>query len=602
VQVSDPGSAISILADKFYRLRDGLRILRSFAGADQGFPTSDQLRHIGEQIQLLARQLRKQRDEAATQQWQSAFSELDGQLDTFANGLLSLLERFGQDQLTTLAAGVSDRSKLVSLLDLCLDEEEKIPDYVEPIVFLVTHLSTEVHAGRCVLVSDPPYVSDRLGNLADRYIGQTSDQVCTWLAGNWTLLPDDENVEDVRRRMLDCRRRVRNQVLVPDVLRAVVELGIAADNRIHELVDAPERAGTDETPSYRDLSGEPPPTGRGGLPSIAAPTAAANATARPATSAEPASAGDAMELFRRALCARLERSPPEPGPAANVAERIELTRFNPFDRASLVARTADPIALATRRAILVGALLRHREEIEGLAPALGLDLDDLQNVQANEARQDLRGHVNAEIARGNYPESKTLGAVLNRHLPVGTGRRAEPKARARPEKPAERSFEVQMGSTLKPSEAAPGGDGADQRRSQRWQATRKRAPAVKKLRMKRVVFTAAILLLVLGPAQYVLWKMVGGLRGVSGSELASISPHLEDAKRSRGGDGPIMTGTLASSWLDLDDWERRGHAEDIQLALRALEVESATLFDHQSQLQVQFAAGRVTFVRTRDTD
>ena len=596
MQVSDPGSAISMLADKFYRLRDGLRSLRAFAGGDRSFPTSQQLRQIGEQIQQMARELRGLGDDAETQHWMGRFAELNQSLDGFGDGLRALLARFGRDQLSALVASVSDRTKLVSLLDICLDDEERIPERVEAILFLVEHLATEVHDGRHVLVSDPAYVSDRLGEITDRYIGITSTEVCAWLARSWTRLPDDASGEDVRRRMRDCRRRARKHLVVPDALRALVELAVAAENRIHEL-DGPGSGGeAGETPTYRGLSDEPPQTLQQLLPSIA--------PASPAPSPAPAAQvadGDGMEQLRQALGARLERRRPEPGPAAELALAIDLTRMNAFDRASLLAHTQDPIPLAVRRAVLIGALLRQREDLEGLVPALGLDFDDLEKVQANEAREELRGYVNAEIAQGNYPASKTLGAVLNRHLPVGTGRRAEPRPRQRETRPAERSFQVEVGDTFKPPEVGPEGGGIDKRRSSRWQATAARAPRGRRRRWRRTVMVAAILLAVLGPGQLVLWKLIGGLRGMSGSELRSISPHLESAQRSGGGDGAIMTGTLAPSWSTLGDWDRRAHADDIQRALRLLEVESATLFDQRRELQIQYAAGRITFVRTRES-
>ena len=595
MQVSDPGSAISILADKFYRLRDVLRVLRSFAGGDSSFPTSEQLRQIGEQIQQMARQLRGLGDDAEAQQWMSSFTELNESLDTFGDGLRALLTRFGRDQLTTLVASVSDRTKVVSLLDICLDDEERIPERVEAILFLVEHLATEVHAGRRVLVSDPAYVSDRLGEITDQYIGITSTEVCAWLAKNWSQLPDDAEAEDVRRRMRDCRRRVRKQLVVADALRALVELGIAAENRIHELEDSSSDGEAGETPSYRSLLDEPTQTLQEARPSITPSSPA------PAPAAAVAS-GDGMELLRQALCERLQRRQPGPGPATEVAEAIDLSRINAFDRASLLANTQDPIPLAVRRVVLIGALLQNREDLEGLVPALGVDFDELENVRANEARQELRGYVNAEIAQGNYPESKTLGAVLNRHLPVGTGRRAEPKTRLRETRPAERSFQVNVGDTFKPGEAEREGGGIERRRSWRWKETAAPAARTRRQRWRRIVIAAAILVAVLGPGQFVLWKIVGGLRGLSDSDLRDISPHLESARRSGGGDGPIVTGTLASTWSNLSDWERRSHADDIQLALRRLEVESATLFDYRRELQVQYAAGRITFVRTRESN
>lgn len=500
-------------------------------------------------------------------------------IDAALNGYAHQLRRVADDvpvaqfraSLPELAK--EQREEVIALLDLLLEDRAGIASRVALIDYLITLLCTARQDGVWRVVIDPPNVSELTRQLSldaplcERELEAAILNRFQSASQSLQRLTSGGDSGSLLREIAAYKREIVDYFFLPEVLRCIVSYNLAGrllrDQQLSQV-----RAQDREVDLDAEVADAPTPQ--------AASHAVGGAVSDPALG----SAFDApgLSAIDAALERRLSQADPLPGPAAQIAERIDAAKLEPVELHLFTHPSTDDLGLLMRRIVVIGLIAEHHSTLESELAALGIDPALARGEWVREISEAARKQTNELVAANAYDEARGLSELQSRVL--FTPRLAEI-----------RSGEAHR--TSRASAASPAAIDASRLPVIERQA-KPPAPAPRKRSRKRIPrpqawkVAAAVVLIAAGAYQYLRSNDPNAVRLLSQEQLAGISPVLVSGYRSQGGRGELFIGTLDDDWQQMKEPARRELSARIWNGLIEMGVFEIILFDRMHKLQVHY--------------
>jgi hypothetical protein len=457
--------------------------------------------------------------------------------------------------------------EVAALLDVCLRDESEALVSWELVDYLVTLLASEEQGGRRRVVCDPCAVTPRLERLcaaAEAELGSASAELAELLRRAGAELERTEPTKPIVEQMRSLKRGALRKLLVPAVLRAIVDYNLAIWNRLAELNDADRIL---EDVEFADLE----------LPSPA-PAEAPEADEE----SEPGpSVFESEELGRIVLAVQERITTAEPSPPADdadeIAARLELSGLTPFEETAFRTPEEDPTRGLVRLAVSVGLLLRELPAIAESLSSLGIDEARLRTEWRSEIENGLREAMQASLSSDRYDDARKLAELRTRFFRA---------AEAAPGTAAH-------GLPLRTLEV---GDLYGEAERQAHPPRRKAASRRVQLRWRETALVVVLLVVALGSMVLVYrGGDVGNVKIYSQAEAAAVSPYLSSGYRDGWGVGSRFFGSVNDDWNKLPSSRQIEVGLELARALKQEGVAEVMLFDSRRALKLHWVKGRLQY-------
>ncbi len=493
---------------------------------------------------------------------------IDESLDGYAERLRQVTDGVAIAQFrASLSETIAEhREEAAALLDLVLEDDTAIPERFCLIDYLVTLLSiAKTEAGWCVVI-DPSNVSELTRAIAleaPEIAPESKAHIMSRFQAACERLRSGGDFETVVREMGAFKTEIVPHLFHPEILRCLVSYNLALRIfREEQLL----RARTHD----RDAK----------LGEAAATLAdmADSDEAELAAPSESAFGSTALKAIETALVCRLSGRPSLRGPAATLADRLDLSRLQKSEIGKIGPDSADPQQPLLRRVVTVGLIAQQLPALHGALGKLGIDPLLLSEEWLRELSDQIRAVSNDLIVSGRYEEAKELSELQSRLIPFTKSKKTvseEPQA-------ADPSSRASVGTE----------DLDDALRTAR--RGRRKPPRVPrrerrfKIQISPKAWVAAALVM------FFLGTLVSDrlasdrytIDELSSRELLKVSPYLVNA--SEDVDRGLFMGILSESWFELEDADRRRSGEEIRKRVAWRKLDEVMLFDQRRALKVHY--------------
>jgi hypothetical protein len=544
-------------------------------------PADSELREIREQLRALGPDSTKVPASGAEAR-NAALLQIDSKLDTVSGELRSLAEQTSFSELrATLPALCEKRpDEVAALLDLCLEDEEAIPQLFNLIDYLVTLLSTEWSEGTRQARPDPFSTTPRLQKLCEAMTESDPVVVQTHVdAFDKAILElaQAESVEPVIQRIRQYKERVGRLMFVPEVLQKIVEYNITVSNRLDDELEAERtmhelEAGVAEALAEADLDDESEPILLEDEESWVDPDTF-EIQAR-----EEMILHDVGEALGRRLAGK-----PSEGPAAEIAAALDVSGLSHWENQAFLLEQNEAEGGLLRSVVVVGLVVRHREALEPELALLGIDPDRLPRVWAPQLDSTMQKHITSHLTGSDYRAAKQLAQSRARYLhPILEGHRRSP------EELAKREVEA------KPAAAGRRVPRRSARASRSRQTATSKTQTRPRSRAARLVRVAAVIVCVVGAGLGIRTIAVEATRTdrpMASNQVRAISPYLESAVIRPGTHGPSFVATVREEWGGKDETFRTEEAIRVGNLLKQRHIHEMALFDDRYRMVAYFERG-----------
>ena len=583
---------------RYAALRSAQRALYPIRSLPGRHPAEDKLGEIRRRLQeipFLPQTRAEDADGAAQINRVAALRKIDDLLSRVAREFRSIAAAVNIAELRAALPEVraSQPREVAALLDLCLEDEEAASGLISLIDYLATLLATEVRDGERVLVADPVSVTPLLFEVCERLRDYDPEEVRAHLEAFDTAIVElnqSDELDPVMEEARELKARLGRLIFVPPLFRKIVEYNTVAANRLQDELEA-ERTLHEidvETAAVLELAG----------PELEPDH---EETAEPDTES-PATDDDRLEIreaqaireIADAVARHLSEEAASGDQTDRIAQVLDLSVLSAWERLALTSagNSGDDLLPSI---IVVGSLLRKRDELEEDLADLGLSADRLEEewVDRLDARvqnaiaQNLRENDHAEAKRLSQTRAKFLYRVLE------VRRRAQAVAlrnRSKDERPSEeRTYERELRLPRDETRRAP------KRRTRSTQPeTRARVP-----KTPLVLALALAAIAVAAALQFNTTKDERAVSVLPPDILEEFSPYLESGYRDGVGFGLRFFGTLTDQWKELPDEEQRRELIQIGDRLRWAGVKEVMLFDKQRRMRARYLSGKLLHPETR---
>jgi hypothetical protein len=494
---------------------------------------------------------------------QDELASLDGALQGFARILLGRLESIALSQLraSVSVASPQERTEALALLELCLEGEPGSPRLLHVVDFLITLLCATRQGGVWLLATDPANLNEALRRRcwSAAPCGPDLESMIARRFQDASLaLARGGDVAAVVSDISDYKQRIASFYFVPGVLRCIVGYNVAARNHFEER----RRLGRERDSAIDDELGQPED---------------AAAPARPA--ALPAHESPGVLAVQEAIRRRLMGADSIAGPAARIADALDVSWLETSDREAFLEVQESGILRVVRMTVVLGHLAMvlptHPTDLE----ALGLDAEQL-DAWICDLGEEVQREINALIHANSYAGALRLGDTKSRFLAavllVARRRQGKPRKQAGADEAdafhreaialvREHLNRARLGRGQKPFVDLFGGG---------W----RRSAAFAAVGVLAAVLVAAQL----RPA---------GPRAVAELDPKDVSLFVRSAYRDHAANGSVFVATMTPEWEAMGPAERRFIVEKISSDAIAEGVAEIMVFDADLLLQAHWTEG-----------
>ena len=225
---------------RFASLRAAERAIVPSLRSTEDLPARGRLRELRDRLQALHDQT-KQDACLHVDISQADLTVIDDSLEATARGLRAALKGISMPQLrSTLDPAEGDqRREAVALLDLCLEDEDNLGEWLQLSDLLITHLSTADCDGMRTVVNDPADLSPLLRELCTKSEGgnrQDHDAAIAYFCSAAERVRTGEGLDATIREVSAHKRRLGLVFFAPEVLRCVVFYNVTVGNQRAEAL------------------------------------------------------------------------------------------------------------------------------------------------------------------------------------------------------------------------------------------------------------------------------------------------------------------------------------------------------------------------------
>jgi len=570
------------------RVRLAGRALRWVDAAHEHLPGTDALRELAQALRFVA--------EAALQHGSGRLPPfcvptatlIDRSLAEFAKQVLDVFEQASLAQLRSTLPRVRGKypEEVAALLDLCLDAPERIPRFWSAFEYLITLLSSEDRNGRREVTHDPVRLTDRMqaycAGLPELPLEELED-LCAYFGNATGGMAQVTDLRPVVHELRAFKTRHLQKLLVPAILRALVDCNVALGNRLDTLIEAESILEDAE----RALPAEPREPD----------TAALGSTLLRIES---------IDAVRRGLATRLSGEALAPGPVCDLVEQLDV---EPLDRRECELLMLDECSEDEESlcaAIVLGLIAARQGEVFPMLAELALEPETLRSwLPGLEA--ELRDAIQRSLRAGNYAGAQKLAESKSKFLPswiVQSPERAQqrrtrstalddtPRQEAAPESAEERRAVLDDWGRQRLMRAQL----RSELHTQPAHVTRRRRSGLRIQHVQIQIVVLALCTAIWGMST-LSFRAGETVKPVDAAVLARISPHLAEGFRGGMGQGNTLLGTFADSWLAIPDDQRRDAGLEVAQNLRSLGIDQALVLDGHRRVQLRYSSGSLEYPR-----
>ncbi|MDJ0847066.1 MAG: hypothetical protein QNK04_01655 [Myxococcota bacterium] len=501
---------------------------------------------------------------------QDELATIDGALEGYSRLLLAKLESIPLPQLRASLVGESDaqRAEMAALLELCMQSERTPSRFLAVVDLLVTLLAATKRDGVWFVETDPANLNEAVRERCWE-AGSCEPGVEAMIVKRFQHAAEHLSIADEDSAILGEMSAYKNEIagffFVPSVLRCIVGYNVVARNHFEKRVRLFREADSAIDEEIGRLEDAAPPR---------------QPSAEQAPLLPPDESPGVMAV-QEAIQRRVAGAEPAAGPAARVADQLDLGWLGEPERQAFSAASDDPLARAVRLTVVLGHLAMAFPESESECADLGLHESQL-DAWICALGDDVQSQMN-ELIRSDYAGALRLGDTKSRFLQA-----VLLLARRRHDPARQRWSGSEEPDTFR----------RDALTFIREYLERERFRQQKLFLdlmgggWRRTVALSVMAILVAWVG--VLHVMPAGPRGVdnfSAREARDVSPFLKDAYRDHAERGSMFVAVLAESWDDLDREKRRVAAEKIRQRMAAEGVQEILLYDESRVLVAHFKQG-----------
>lgn len=460
---------------------------------------------------------------------------------------------------------------LAALLDVCLVVHASGSAWSHLVDYLITLLVCEEEDGRRFVAHDPTTVTPLMEALCsgfDRNKTEMTSSLAEMFRDACAEVERGVPAGPIIEQMRSAKHQAMETLLVPELLRAITAYNVAVSNQRTELIETQRALEEAEFEAFEESLG--------------------TRTDAPADEPENPVApydGDALDspalrAFVAAIGRQLRGEDAGPGPEAELAAELDLSKLSGYELAAL--RDPDPCHVTTvvATAVGVGLILRSFGELGDRLVRAGISTEQLQSEWVPELESRMAAEA-AALMNGDgdgYEEARRVAEVRTRQLRI-----SEAEVNVwRLERDAEQDQSVSVAHTAPPAPPP---------------AVEKEPKVRKKSRTGRWPVVAASIACVVALGFGVNLVFSGDrdakVAFFSDDQLEEISIYVESGYRNGKGAGPAFVGTLRPQWEALSALEREEFGHAIEKKLLAQGILEFMLFDKQRELMLHHSKGRL---------
>ena len=564
---------------RYTMLRSAQRALYPMRPIPNSLPADRALRQIRQRLRAIGPDPKGNQEDplyATPEARLAALHEVDEMLGEVARDLRQIAGRtsFSELRATLPPLCATCPEEVAALLDLCLEDERAFSGLRQLIDYLVTLLSTGTVDADRGSWRDPVLVTPRLREVCETQTDYDPKEVVTrvrYLEEALAELRRSESVEPVIHRMREFKAQVGRLMLVPDLLRKIVEYNVAVSARIEELLEA-ER--TIQLVDELADTGVTAPT----LGSARDDDTAPSIWHLDGTDLEVRE-GKALFEIAKALSAILTGNRPGKSTASKIAQALETQTLSSWEREAFTSGAGDSDAELLRTMIVGGLLLRQMDEVQPLLAGTGLEPSRLQSAWVPRIDQAVKKVIASSLGGDSYQTAKQLAQTKAKFLfPRLRPRPAEPGTQ--PSRLPDPSLRPRPARRPRPPKVAP-------------KATR--SPGLGNL----AVAAGILGLMIAGSMQLKTEAVSPGEQAVATRAARTISPYLESATRKQEGETTRFLGTVTEEWDRTGELFQMDEATRIGDLLYATGVDEVLLSDKRGRLRAHYVKGTLVYPRAR---
>jgi hypothetical protein len=520
----------------------------------------------------------------------SAIIEIDRRLARASCELRSQIESTPFSELRAVLPAACDerRDEVAALLDLCLDEAD-LSRFADLVDYLVTLLSTEAVHGDRQAASDPVEATPRFQDLCESVDGYDPDEVRAQVEAFDVAileLKQSESAEPVIDRMRTRKSELGPLRFVPDVLRKVVEYNLAVWNCLEDEVEAERTLYEVEAQTRNELLAEY-------LGEETKPKVDESLWIDPETfelqTLEELLIHDVGEQLRL----RLKEGTCGKAKPGKIAALFDLTQLSRWESQAVLGERNSPPDGFVRSMVVVGLLLRERDEVEPLLEEMDLQLERFETEWVPRLDTMVQKVIADHLQGDTYQTAKDLARTRARYLHASL--RAARRAKGRDTE----ASDLDPGDDLwrEGEELAQGATPFPKSRRKQHEAPKKGGARRWRWERQRPRIIAAVLLLSVAwvGIQHATAKNPRSVRLLPRTELVQISTYLDSGYQSGLGHGTRFFGTVTDEWYRQTVEAQTKEALRIAKELRVAGVNEVFLIDRAYRLQTHTIEGRLIF-------
>jgi hypothetical protein len=434
-EAQESGAAVRVR--RYTMLRSAQRALYPMRPMPGSLPADRALREIRHRLRAIGPDPRRGEEDpvyASVEDRRAALSEVDEMLGDVSRELRSMAERipFSEHRATLPQLYETRPDEVAALLDLCLEDPRWFASLRHLIDYLVTLLSTVSAEGNRRVWSDPVGATPRLREICESYTEYDLSEIAAHVEvfDDAILdLPRHSSIEPVIHRVRDYKAQVGPLMLVPELLRKIIEYNVAVSNRLEEVLEA-ER-------TIHELEGHTPPTAE--APGRSDETPSKQSIWHLDGSDLEVREGKALFEIADSISRTLSGGRPEKGPAGNIARALDLTSFSSWETEAFAEAAEGPEAEILRMMVVVGLLTRQMDEVQGHLAGTGLEPARLQSEWVERLERVAQEVIAVSLGSDRYESAKQLAQTKAKFLFPNRKHASRPERAAFPVAGAETS-------------------------------------------------------------------------------------------------------------------------------------------------------------------
>jgi len=562
--------------EQYGLLRRALRAIEASSPDSSAFGLADSF----QQVRGWLLELRAARDSAASSgstQISSAhfvmLEDVGRMLDELQRSIFEQVSLIPLSQLRATLPAVKRKhpEALAALLDVCLVVHATGSAWSNLVDYLITLLVCEEQDGRRFVARDPTRVTPLMQALCSGFDRNKTD-VTSALAEMFRNACGEVERGVPAGPIIDQMRSAKHQametLLVPELLRAITAYNVAVSNQRTELIETQRALEEAEFEAFEESLGT-------------RTTAPAGEPAPPlAPYAGDALDSPALRAFVAALGRQLRSEDPGPGPEAELAAELDLSKLSAYELSALRDPVPCHMTTVVATAVGVGLILRNFGDLGDRLVRAGISAEQLQNEWVAELESRMAAEAAALLAGDGdgYEEARRVAEVRTRQL-----RSSDAEVNVWRLERDDKQDEPVAVARKTPAAPPP--------------AVEQEPKARKKTRTGRWPLVAASIACVVALGVGVNLVFTGDrdakVAFFSDDQLEEISIYVESGYRNGKGAGPAFVGTLRPQWGALSPVEREEFGHAIEKKLLAQGISEFMFFDTQRELMLHHSNGRL---------